>query len=191
MIRARARNNTLCAARARALPIPMRKVARGASQTKIAHRERLGPARQGWELERPTINSTNINRLQEQNELYVASCSDGGWSMPEIGGQKILVYNTVPNYFLHLFQWHFSIVLVLQVHMLIYNSCDDVELASQGTRAMVFNANATLPQVVAGVPITENITWINNLCLNPGSSNLLRSSQCLCATGRWERSDSE
>jgi hypothetical protein len=61
---------------------------------------------------------------------------------------------------LHLFRCHLSIALALRVRIFVYNGRDDEELASHSARAMVFDANTTLP--VVGVRVTENINWTNN-----------------------------
>lgn len=61
--------------------------------------------------------------------------------------------NTALNHFLHLFRCHLSIALAL-VRVFIYNGGDDEELASQGARAMNFDAN-----MAVGVQVMENITW--------------------------------
>ena len=63
----------------------------------------------------------------------------------------------LPNYLLHLFHFHLSVALAPQVLIFIYNGR---ELASHSARAMVFDANTTLP--VVDVHVTENITWTNN-----------------------------
>ena len=89
------------------------------------------------------------------------------------------------SHLLHLFGCHLSIVLALRIRIFVYNGRDDVELPSHGTRAMVFDANATL--LLVGVDVRENITWIDHIgaCRNPtpcGSSNLLGSNQRLRAT---------
>jgi hypothetical protein len=102
-----------------------------------------------------------------------------------------VLLDTVPNHLLHLFHCHLSIalVLVLRVRIFVHNGRDDEELASHRARAMVFDANTTLP--VIGAHVTENITWTNNLggCRipypnPPDGSNLLGSTQCLIATSR-------
>ena len=66
------------------------------------------------------------------------------------------------NHLLHLFRCHLSIVLALRIRIVIYNGRGDVELPSHGTRAMVFDANATL--LLVGVDVRENITWIDSMC---------------------------
>lgn len=67
--------------------------------------------------------------------------------------------NTALNHFLHLFRCHLSIALAL-VRVFIYNGGDDEELASQGARAMNFDANMAVP---VGVQVMENITWHNEM----------------------------
>ena len=69
-------------------------------------------------------------------------------------------YYTLPNYLLHLFHFHLSVALALQVLIFIYNGRDDEKLASHSARTMVFDANTTL--CVVGVHVSENITWTNN-----------------------------
>jgi hypothetical protein len=96
-------------------------------------------------------------------------------------------YYTLPNYLLHLFHFHLSVALALQVLIFIYNGRDDEKLASHSARAMVFDANTTLS--VVGVHVTENITRTNNfgrmrITTPHDGYNQLMILQCLIATSR-------
>ena len=77
--------------------------------------------------------------------------------------------------------------LALQVLIFICNGRDDEKLASHSARAMVFDANTTLP--VVDVHVTENITWTNNfgrmrVATPHDGSNQLVILQCIIATSR-------
>jgi hypothetical protein len=72
-----------------------------------------------------------------------------------------LDYSHLNPIIFHFFRCHLSIAFGLRVRIFIYNGRDDEKIASHSARAMVFDANTTLP--VVGIHVTENITWTNIL----------------------------